>query len=342
MKELAADLGLSRTTVSLVLGGSAEQYRISSQTRERVRQRARELGFRPNFFARSLNARRTGTVGVLFPNVQEPFMNSVLAGIEDVLYGQDYVMMLSTCRFDDRVEARNIEELIYRGVDGFLFVPTMPFNGSRYSDVHLRRLMKSGIPVVFIDRYPVKMTVDAVLQDDFAAARNATLRLLAHGVSRPRYVGLDLVASTLQDRRAGFRAALTEAGLVQHLSNALELGPGESTEEYLSEALNGDSADGYFVSTSGLARIVQQVLGRRRVPVACFGNETTPRTAERSSRMIVVEQPHREMGARAARLLIERVGAGSKRQKTQQIVIPSMIRETRTKRIARRSTDETQ
>lgn len=72
MKSIAEDLGVSRSTVSFVLAGEAERRRINPETAERILKRAQALGFRPNYFAQALNTRKTGAIGLVFPDVRKP------------------------------------------------------------------------------------------------------------------------------------------------------------------------------------------------------------------------------------------------------------------------------
>ena len=85
LKDLAAHLGLSPTTVSLVMNRSPAARRIPPETHERVRAAAAELGYRPNFIARSLRSQRSFAVGVLLPEISEGYAAGILAGIEDEL-----------------------------------------------------------------------------------------------------------------------------------------------------------------------------------------------------------------------------------------------------------------
>src|SRR5512147_1097865 len=87
LRELAAQLGLSPATVSLVLNGG-KSVGIATETQALVRAKARELGYRPNFLARSLRTRRSYSVGVMIPGVSQGYNVMVLQGIEDTLAGK--------------------------------------------------------------------------------------------------------------------------------------------------------------------------------------------------------------------------------------------------------------
>ena len=111
MKSIADELGVSRSTVSFVLGGEAGRRRINAQTAERIVQRAEALGFRPNYFAQALNTHKTGAIGLVFPEVHEAYMSEMLHGIDEVFAQHDTSMMLSSSRMDRALELRNIESV---------------------------------------------------------------------------------------------------------------------------------------------------------------------------------------------------------------------------------------
>ncbi|GAB1482250.1 hypothetical protein MASR2M78_10650 [Treponema sp.] len=150
---VAAACGLSRTTVSVVLRGDGERYRISQDTSDRVRGAAESLGWKANYFARTLNRKKSGTIGVLFPDVFERFMGETVRGIEEALAEADYRMLLSTSRFDSDEELQAIKAFSYRGVDGLLIAPYVPFSSkpSRTSEL----ICAIGkLPCVVLDRAP--------------------------------------------------------------------------------------------------------------------------------------------------------------------------------------------
>jgi DNA-binding LacI/PurR family transcriptional regulator len=329
MKDLAAQLGLSRTTVSLVLKGAAGRYRISSTTRDRVLRAARRARYRPNYFARALTMRRTGVIGIVFPNVFETFMSEVIKGMEDVLYPAEYTMMLCTSRFDRELEARNIEQLRYRGVDGFLVVFNAPFRGEPYGYGHLRPLLNdTSRPTVFVDRYPRTKRCHYVVQDDYRGAYDATRGLARMGCRRIGYVSLDIDATSVEARRRGYEAGLRERGLRKSTQNTVLLRTRDSTSEDLAAAirrmLDGPGRpDGLFVTTNGLAHRVCELVEacgltlNRDIQIATFGSDP-PWFA---SGMLCVEQPRVEMGARAARLLTQLIEHPRRRRVWKHCVI---------------------
>ena len=308
---IAAACGLSRTTVSAVLRGEAARYRIAPATADRVREAAEALDWRPNYFARSLNRKRTGTIGVLFPDVFERFMGETVRGIEEALSVADYRMLLSTSRFDPDEELRAIEAFSYRGVDGLLIAPYAPFSGGPPRVAELVRAI-GAVPCVVIDRTPDGLDAGAAgyglaVQADRAAARAATRHLAAGG--RVAFLGFDLAASSVRERRAGYREAADELGFRREEVMLREVNAG-STDLADAVARIDSAADrpaAWLVSTEGLAYKLAAVLrarGRevgREILIARFGVDPP----FLPTGLIGLRQPHRELGKAGTALLLD-------------------------------------
>lgn len=307
IKDLAAALSLSTTTVSLALSGKGDTYRIAPATRGRIEEAARLMNYRPNHLARSMRRGKTDTIGVVFPNVSETYMNNVLEGIEMVANRHGISLMIATSSFDYQIEARNIETLLDRRVDGILLVPYAPFRSEEYSNMALRRLATSGIPVVAMDRSVPGLIRHTVQGADRQAARKATELLLESGCRKPAYLGFDLIIDTLENRRKGFHEAVKNAGLSRDCRELLvrDRNP-ESTDihDWLNRLGNsGKMPDCFLVSTNGLALKLRSLMieisgrnpGRNSYRIARFG-EDAPFFP---TGMVDISQPHKELGQKA-------------------------------------------
>jgi DNA-binding LacI/PurR family transcriptional regulator len=308
---VAAACGLSRTTVSAVLRGDADRYRIAQATAARVRAAAEKLGWKANFFARSLNRKRTGTIGVLFPDVFENFMGGTVRGIEEALTAADCRMLLSTSRFDPAEELRAVEAFSYRGVDGLIVAPYSPFSGEPARGAELAAAI-GDTPCVVIDRTvdgldPAALGYGFVGQADRKAAREATAELAREG-RRVAFLGFDLTASSLRERRAGYREAAAELGFEPEELLLRERNP-ESADvaDGVRAVMAAPGAPGaWLVSTEGLAYKLAAVLrdlglrGGADVRVGRFGID--PPWLETG--LLGLRQPHRELGRTAAELLL--------------------------------------
>lgn len=301
MKQIAEELGVSRTTVSLVLQGKGEEYRISTDTQKMIQEYVKQKEYRPNYFAKALNKGSTKLIGAVFPDVFESFMGNIIRGIESVLYPQDYSLMISTSRFDSQREQGLIEKMLYQGVEGIILVPTMPFSGDgqRQEYRYLKRLIDSNYPLVTVDRKIPGLETNCVLQNDKEAAYEATVGALGAGIEHLTCVSFDLEASSIQQRIAGYREACEDRGVVPETILLEKIDP---DSDDLFEAIRSQtSCGGYLVTTSGLAEKLSWVLRKlgRKEEIIRFGRSSAWQTGS----WMELAHPHQQMGGEAARLI---------------------------------------
>lgn len=292
MKDIASELGLSRTTVSLVMQGRGDEYRISRATQNLIRIRVEETEFRPNYFAQALTSGKSAVIGAIFPDVFEPFMSNLVRGMETVLYDRDYSLTISTSRFDVRREQALVEKTVWQGADGIILVPTMPFNGQEpYNGSHLVPLLELGYPLVVVDRTIPDLATHRVVQDDHGMATEALEGLLAQLMrgkpgnlkKKPRSikspvrtatpghklcipcVSFDLAASSVRARIGAYEEVMKAAGLETDTIFLDHMDPDSSD---LATAVRnlvdaGNAPDAWFVTTAGLAEKLHWLLRRQ-------------------------------------------------------------------------------
>lgn len=122
LKQVAAALKLSPTTVSLVLNGSAAADSIPPKTQRRVFAAAKRLGYRPNFVARSLRSRRSSSIGVLVPDIGDAYAADVLSGVESRLLKEGYLYLIASHRSRSELLEKHLGLLRDRLVEGFILV----------------------------------------------------------------------------------------------------------------------------------------------------------------------------------------------------------------------------
>jgi LacI family transcriptional regulator len=147
LKELAEHLGLSRTTISMILNDVPEATRFPEETRQRVVQSARKLGYRPNYFARSLGNKRNYLIGVIAPDFGNGYEAAILSGFQRCLLNTGYESFISTHLWSPSLLQRHVETLCDRGAEGLLLINSTPKESP-------------GIPAVTIctDRSPIWST----------------------------------------------------------------------------------------------------------------------------------------------------------------------------------------
>jgi LacI family transcriptional regulator len=146
IKTIANHLGLSVTTVSRVLNGTSDKYRISKKTQEIVLKRAKELNYIPNMAAKTLRLNQSKTVGLLLPSLNNPFFSLVASTVSQILCNQGYVVLMSDCNGDPNEERKMLETLLSQNLLGILIIPTGNKNNFKF-------LKSIQIPTIFIDRF---------------------------------------------------------------------------------------------------------------------------------------------------------------------------------------------
>ena len=206
MKRIAAELGVSVTTVSKVLN---DQPDIGSETRARVLQHVERLGYRPNAVARSLSLKRTHTLGVVIPDLMHSFFVEIVAGIEPVMSPRGYGLLLCSSGENPAKERSELEMLRARQVDGIVLASA---HASGNTDV-LKQVARRGCALVLIDRddHP---TVDChrVITDDEEVGRLAADHLIRTGRRAVAHIGGPPVLHAKR-RESGYLAALRSHGL---------------------------------------------------------------------------------------------------------------------------------
>ncbi|MEU6086735.1 LacI family DNA-binding transcriptional regulator [Streptomyces sp. NPDC047085] len=198
INDVAQAAGVSPATVSRVLNGG----RVTAERAERVRRAAAELGFAPNRVARSLRMRRSSLVGLIIPDIENPFFTALARGVEDAAQRTSFSVVL--CNTDGNVdkERRYLDIAVAERMAGVIVA------AASQSRTDVSPLQSRGIPVVAVDRRPGGAGVDAVLVDNEEGGAAATTHLLARGYRRIACITGPQGASTAEERLAGYRRAL--------------------------------------------------------------------------------------------------------------------------------------
>ncbi len=219
IKDVAQLAKVSPTTVSYVLNGT--RY-VSPATEARIRDAIKELDFRPDFVARSLRAKRTLTVGMIVSDITNPFYADIVRGAQDVLSERHYTLILANTDESAQRELETLTLLRQKKVDGMIAVATAANADAFYETA------EAGMPIVLVDRRLPNNRLNTVLVDDECAAYQATQHLLHLGHRRIGILLGKMDISTSIDRRAGYEAALHNAGIATDPDLMVE---GQSTLE---------------------------------------------------------------------------------------------------------------
>ena len=208
---IASKTGYSVSTVSRVLTGQAEKYRISKKAIELISETARQLNYQPDLVAQTLRTRQSRTVGLLVPGIDNPFFATLSGSIINLLAARGYHTLLADSRESESEEEHELQLFLGRKVDGIIAVPVST-SSSRLEQI------SSQIPVVLIDRHFRQTTLPYVCTDNYAGARMATDFLIERGYknilaiqgvpsSMPNQERLRGFIDSIEDHSAGYAVA---------------------------------------------------------------------------------------------------------------------------------------
>ncbi|MBP1654736.1 MAG: rbsR, partial [Bacteroidetes bacterium] len=178
LKDIAQKSGLSVSIVSRVLNRKSEKYRISAETERRVLKTARELNYRPNQLARGLRLKKTHTVGLIAPDLSNPFFAAIIKSAQSVAHRLGYSLVVCDTDENLQLEMEHVNLLHSKGVDGLIVLPV----GQRSS--HFEFLVRQSVPLVIVDRVFDQLATNTVVIDNRTGAREAVEYLIRNGHRR--------------------------------------------------------------------------------------------------------------------------------------------------------------
>jgi LacI family transcriptional regulator len=316
IRDVAELSGVSTATVSRVINNDV---RISEKTRQKVLSSIGRLQYKVNTIARSLKINRTYTVGLITPEIAHDFFMNVAQGVENQLRTQGYDMIICNSNESPEQERERIELLLEKCVDGLIIIPCSS------QGAHLNLLKEMRVPVVLVDRVVEDFESDAVLVDNSAGCYRAIEHLIGEGFRTFGFIGGNLQLTPARERFDGFVRALNDHGMVQNPEHVLfgDFHEGSGYELFGKLATMDNPPDVVFISNYnmhiGAAQYLLEHSGAiPRAPyIASFDDMVLSTIAGHA--IVTVSQPIREIGSRAADLLISRLN-------DEENTFPSIIR----------------
>jgi len=204
--DVAKLASVSKTTVSRVIN---KQGPVRKSTRERIIKAMKTLNYSPNYFAKGMRTNKTRTIGVVVPDIANPFYPEMLKGIEDVTHAESFMKILCSTNEDADRELWYLKNLVDRSIDGLIMCT---WSKEDRNMVYLEELGKS-IPIVFMDYIMKSEPVSYVITDGFTSSRFATNYLLKKGKKKIGYIrGLSRFPAGYE-RFLGYKAAFKDHNL---------------------------------------------------------------------------------------------------------------------------------
>lgn len=316
--DVAREAGVSLKTASRVLN---ESINVSEKKVAKIRAVMDRLGYRPNELARGLKSRKSAAIGMIVPNLSDPFFSNAIKAAQEEARANSYVVVLSSSGGYPDVERSEIETLVRRQIDGLVIAPA----DSR--EKNLNEAIPAGLPVVTFDEPIQAGAFDAVTVTNRIGAREATEHMIGHGAKNIVAIGARPHLYTCAERVAGYREAMIAASLtprtcmVQHESRL--------TAAWLREDLFANSpVDAIFalnwVCTILLLKGLRELgkLVGRDILLISFDDFDLADMLTPS--LTAVRQPSDKLGAEATRLLFERLNSGADAA-PRSVVLPTEL-----------------
>jgi LacI family transcriptional regulator len=299
--DVAREAGVSLKTASRVLNRSKN---VSLEKAQKIRDVMERLGYRPNELARGLKAKRSAAIGMIVPNLADPFYANAVHAVQEVARMNGYVLILASSGGEVALERSEIEVLVGRQIDGLLVAP-VDSRTDTFSDI-----IPTGVHAVTFDQVLRNADLDSVTVTNRKSAREATEHMAGHGLQRIVAIGARPHLYTCSERVAGYRAGMKKAALkprvclVEHESSLV-------AEWLAEEVFRVQNADAIFslnwVCTMLTLRALRQLGKKAGRDIPMFSFDDFELADMLTPGLSVVQQPAEMLGREAAKLLFERL-----------------------------------
>lgn len=321
---IAQRSGVSATTISRVLSGQADRYRISKKTQDLVRKLARDFSFVPNQLARGLRLRKTLSIGLVIPDISNPFFAAIAHQVILGTRKHGYSVILSDSQDNTDLEIQCLGLLQSRNVEGIILCPVGK------SGEHLAEFAATKRPIVLVDRFFPELPLPYVSSDNVSGAKQATELLITH--EHRRIACLQGVRGTSPNecRVRGYKEALTRHRLP--IDEDLIVGDsfteqsGYIETKLLLKTQPSTRAILALSNLNALGAIRALTEEHLRIPedVSIVAFDDTPYSAYLATPLTTVAQPNSEMGEVAVKLLFDRI-LSPHRQAKGGILLPATL-----------------
>lgn len=316
MRDVAELAGVGTMTVSRVINGNVQ---VSEETRKRVFKAIEKLGYRPNQIARSLREQRSRQIGIIVPNLQDPFFAVCAQAVSLVAQEQGYSVNIAMSYESPEIEFNEAMIMLRRHTEGLVVIP------SSGKVTQLTSPEFGAIPIISLDRPLDRRRFDSVVVENKNGARLGVRHLIAHGHRHIAYLGLSPDLYTISARSDGYREAMQEAGL----RIKIRWGNGSAPEMLvtLRELLGQKEApSALFCGNNLTTRHALHALSELGVnipeAVALIGFDDFETADLLRPALTVIRQPTTDMGRTGANLLFARLRAEGRQVPCEQIVLP--------------------
>ena len=305
IRDIARLAGVSVTTVSQVLNGKGKRF--SKSTREKILKLRDEYQYVPDFHARSLIMRENiNTIGVLVPNVSEPFFGTFVEGVQQVARQEKLIPLIFSANRDPKLEKAYLEQMVERSIDGLIIA-----SARMTTEMINQALINREIPYILFDRNYDQVGT-RVQTDDYHGGQLAAQHLAELGHRKFLYLGVNHLTENFKQRLAGFKDSL----LASHLSfnedrDVLHTELSRQGGYKAAQAVAESGATAVFTANDdiamGLLRGLRELKVRVPEDISVVGYDDIALDEYVYPQLTTIHQPIFDLGVGAAKILLDRI-----------------------------------
>jgi len=324
IKDIAANLNISKTTVSFILNGKAKEKRISDKLVKKVLKAVEESGYYPNQLAKGLRTGKSNIIGLMVEDISNPFYASIAKKIEDKAYQNNYRIIYCSTENDENRAREFLNMFSNLGVDGCIIAPTMGI------EEDINKLIEIGMDVVLFDRNFDNVSTDVVMVENREGIYQATEHLIKNNYKNIALIALVLDKPEKEDRIIGFQEAMNNNGLTPCVFPLpFKSNPQDYVKDISSILKNGKDIEAIVFGTnylgiSGLEAISNLNL---KIPedlaIVCFDDHDLFRIHKPA--ITAVEQPIEEIAQNTIDRLLEKLKGAAKQESSKYITLSTNL-----------------
>ena len=327
LKQIAKEFEVSISTVSKALSDSPE---ISEATKTKIKEYAKLQNYKPNSTAKNLKNQRTNTIGVIIPNILNPFFAKVFSGIEKAALAKGYNVITGISNESHEKEMEVMDMLNNGTIDGFI-VSVAEETQSKKEYQHFKEIINSGTPIVMFDRVADSIVCDKVIVDDFESAFEATQHLVKLGSKKIALLSTIGNLSVGELRFEGYQKALKENHIkidsnLLVLENELEL-----FDAKLANLFQKGKVDAVFALDEHASTMAMKLAIKKGIKIPeqlnIIGFADGVWSKRLTPSLSTVSQHAPEIGAKAAELLIAKLNTKDEFYQHQTVVVKTELRQ---------------
>jgi LacI family transcriptional regulator len=326
LKQIALQLGYSVSTVSKALSDSPE---IGEETKTKIKEFAKLSNYKPNSMAQNLKRQRTNTIGVIIPNILNPFFAKVFSGIEKFANAKGYNVITYISNESFTKEKQAMDLLSNGTVDGFI-LSIAEETQKKNETSHFKEVIREGIPIVMFDRISDSVDCDKVVVDDYDSAVHATQHLITSGCQRIALLTCEANLSVSQLRINGYLDTLKVNRIAVDNDLIIAVNDVAEFDVKLANLIDNIKVDGIFALDEHASTLAMKLAVKKGIKIpdelSMVGFADGAWSRRLTPSLATISQHGPEIGAEAAKLLIERIENKAEKNSYKTTVIKTELR----------------